>query len=147
DTIRRSYVTAEVRVRLHQRAFRERVLEAYRRQCAFCRLRHEELLDAAHIVPDRDPEGEPCISNGLALCALHHAAFDRLFVGLRPDLVMEVRPDLLREEDGPTLVHAIQGLHGTRIALPRAVEQRPDLERVARRYQRFRESVAGSLAL
>ncbi|MBI2994399.1 MAG: HNH endonuclease [Gammaproteobacteria bacterium] len=75
DAARRSYVTAAVRVRLHQRAFRERVLEAYRRQCAFCRLRHEELLDAAHIVPDTEPRGEPVVRNGLALCTLHHAAF------------------------------------------------------------------------
>lgn len=50
------YVTSTVRVRLHQRAFRERVLEAYRRQCAFCRLRHEELLDAAHIILDAEPD-------------------------------------------------------------------------------------------
>ena len=77
DDARRRYITASVRVRLHQRAFRERVLDAYRRQCAFCRLRHEELLDAAHIVPDNAPEGEPVVRNGLALCALHHTAFDR----------------------------------------------------------------------
>ena len=55
---RREYVTTAVRHRLHQRSFRERVLDAYRRQCAFCRFRHPELLDAAHIVPDTEPEGE-----------------------------------------------------------------------------------------
>jgi putative restriction endonuclease len=120
------------------------VINAYRRQCAFCRFRHEELLDAAHIIPDRDPGGEPRIANGLALCALHHAAFDRFFSGLRPDLVIEVRPDLLREEDGPTRVHAIQGLHGTRIALPRATVHRPDPVLVEHRYRRFRESAASA---
>lgn len=73
DSPRRVYVTAAVRVRLHQRAFRERVLEAYRRQCAFCSLRHEELLDAAHIVPDTEPAGGALVRNGLALCTLHHA--------------------------------------------------------------------------
>ena len=40
---------------------------------ALCRLRHQELLDAAHITPDGDAEGEPVISNGVALCKLHHA--------------------------------------------------------------------------
>ena len=49
--IRREYVTAVVRRRLHQQAFRARVIEAYRTHCAFCRLRHQELLDAAHITP------------------------------------------------------------------------------------------------
>ena len=75
--IRREYITAMVRRRLHQQAFRARVIEAYRVQCALCRLRHQELLDAAHITGDALPEGEPVISNGLSLCKLHHAAYDR----------------------------------------------------------------------
>jgi putative restriction endonuclease len=49
---RREYVTALVKRRGHQRTFRERVVAAYRRQCALCRFRHEDLLDAAHITPD-----------------------------------------------------------------------------------------------
>jgi len=137
DDARRRYITASVRVRLHQRAFRERVLDAYRRQCAFCRLRHEELLDAAHIVPDNAPEGEPVVRNGLALCALHHTAFDRYFVGLRPDYIIEVRADIRKERDGPTLVHAIQALHGNRIVLPRSVLLRPDPKLVEMRYEQF----------
>ena len=136
---RRQYVTTVVRRRLHQRAFRERVLLAYRHQCAACRLRHDELLDAAHIIPDADPEGEPVISNGLALCRLHHSAFDRFFIGLRPDYVIQVRPDLLEEEDGPTLRYAIQGLHGQRIRLPRREGHRPNVERLTQRYERFLE--------
>jgi len=138
SNIRRAYATAEVRVRLHQRAFRERVLEAYQRQCAFCRLRHEELLDAAHIVPDSEPGGEPVVRNGIALCTLHHSTFDRQFIGVRPDYVIEVRPDILTEKDGPTLVHAIQSLHGRRILLPRSAALRPDPDLLAQRYELFR---------
>ena len=59
DIFRRSYATREFRQRLHQSSFRERVLRAYRDQCALCRLRHRELLDAAHILPDAEPGGEP----------------------------------------------------------------------------------------
>lgn len=142
EAARRRYITTVVRARLHQRSFRERVLQAYRRQCAFCRLRHEELLDAAHIVPDTEPSGEPVVQNGLALCALHHAAFDRYFLGLRPDYVIDVRRDVLRERDGPTLVHALQSLHGTRIVLPGRSELRPALALVERRYRRFQEASA-----
>ena len=138
DTVRRKYVTKVVRVRLHQRVFREQVLEAYQRQCAFCRLRHEELLDAAHIIPDSEPEGEPHVSNGLALCTLHHAAFDRYFMAVRPDFVLEVRRDILEEQDGPPLVHAIQALHGARIVLPRRPELQPSKESIELRYERFR---------
>ena len=136
ESARREYTTAAVRQRLHQRAFRERVLKAYRHQCAFCRFRHAELLDAAHIVPDAD-EGEPAVPNGLALCKLHHAAFDRFFLGVRPDYVVQVRPDLLDEKDGPTLVHGIQALHGTRMTVPWKATQRPDQHFLEIRYESF----------
>lgn len=135
--VRRQYATAAVRQRLHQRAFRERVLDAYRHQCAFCRFRHAELLDAAHIVPDSE-QGEPTVANGLALCKLHHAAFDRYFLGVRPDYVVQVRPDLLQESDGPTLVHGIQAMHGMRITVPRRPTLRPAQDLLETRYQKFR---------
>ena len=135
--VRRQYVTSLARRRLHQSAFRERVLLAYRNQCAFCHLRHRELLDAAHIIPDTEPEGEPVVSNGISLCRLHHAAFDRFFLAVRPDHIIEVRPDVLAESDGPTLQHAIQGLHGQPMVLPRGLGEQPDLEFLSERYDRF----------
>jgi putative restriction endonuclease len=116
---RRAYVTATVKLRLHQRLFRERVLEAYRSQCAMCRLRHRELLDAAHILPDTAPQGEPVITNGLALCKLHHAAFDSFILGVSPDYMIQIRPDVLEEEDGPILQHGLKELHGARLLLPK----------------------------
>lgn len=140
--IRREYVTSLSRTRLHQRAFRERVLLAYQHQCALCRLRHSELLDAAHIIPDREPGGEPVVSNGIALCRLHHAAFDRFFLAVRPDHIIEVRPDVLEEIDGPTLQYAIQGLHGQAMVLPKKLAERPAVELLSDRYDRFREVVA-----
>ena len=140
--IRREYITTTAVRRLHQSAFRERVLRAYRHQCAFCRLRHGELLDAAHIIPDAEPGGKPIVSNGLSLCRLHHATFDRFFVGVRPDGTIDVRSDILEEFDGPTLQHAIQGLHDQRIALPRKRVERPSVELLAKRYDRFLEVAA-----
>ncbi len=137
--VRREYVTSVARLRLHQRAFRELVLRAYRNQCALCRLRHSELLDAAHIIPDTEPGGEPVVRNGIALCRLHHAAFDRFFLAVRPDHIIEVRQDVLEESDGPTLRHAIQGIHGQRIILPTKVADRPDVEFLSERYERFLE--------
>ena len=133
---RRRYVTRELQVRLHQRSFRERVLRAYRSRCAVCRLRHHELLDAAHIVPDSEA-GAPRVPNGLALCKLHHAAFDKLFVGVRPDGVIEVRRDILEEEDGPMLLHGLKRLHQTRLHAPRRIADRPDPDLLEIRYARF----------
>ncbi len=135
--IRRAYITATVRQRVHQRAFRERVLCAYRDQCALCRLRHEELLDAAHIIPDGEPDGEPIVPNGLALCKLHHAAFDRQFLGIRPDYVVEVRRDILEESDGPMLLHGLKEMHQLRLHVPRRATDRPSETLLERRYERF----------
>lgn len=138
EEARRSYITATVRQRVHQRSFRERVLQAYREQCALCRLRHEELLDAAHIIPDTEPEGEPVVSNGIALCKLHHAAFDRQFLAVRPDYVIEIRRDILEESDGPMLLHGLKEMHQKRIILPKAPEQQPNPAFLEKRYERFR---------
>ena len=89
-----------MRQRLHQRAFRERVLEADREHCAIYSLRHHELLEAAHIVADSHPEDEPLVSNGLALCKLHHAAFDAHIIGVSPDCRVEVRLECSRKSTG-----------------------------------------------
>ena len=135
--IRREYVTATVRHRLHQQAFRARVLEAYRTRCALCRLRHQELLDAAHIIADAKPEGEPVVSNGLALCKLHHAAFDRHFLAVRPDYLIEIRQSVLEEEDGPMLLHGLKEMHRQPILLPHSEALRPDRGRLEERYEAF----------
>jgi putative restriction endonuclease len=134
---RRAYITTTMRQRLHQRTFRERVLEAYRSQCAFCRLRHRELLDAAHIVPDHIPAGEPTISNGIALCKLHHAAFDSFIIGVSPDYIIRVRGDILEEEDGPVLLHGLQGLHNKKLILPTSQTNWPSPDYLDWRYDRF----------
>jgi putative restriction endonuclease len=134
---RRAYVTGTVRQRLHQVVFRERVIRAYQERCALCSLRHQELLDAAHITPDRDPDGEPVVSNGVALCKLHHAAFDRWFFAIRPDYVIEVRKSILAEHDGPMLIVGLQEIHQKRIIIPRRLTDRPDPARLERRYAEF----------
>jgi putative restriction endonuclease len=135
--IRRGYITANTRRRIHQAAFRERVINAYRKQCALCRLKHDELLDAAHILPDADPEGEPVVPNGIALCKLHHAAFDRFFLSVRPDYTIEIRHDVLQESDGPMLRHGLQGMHGQRIQLPTHMALRPSPALLDQRHRRF----------
>lgn len=135
---RRQYITVTTRQRLHQRSFRERVLRAYREQCAICSLHHEELLEAAHILPDNHPQGEPSISNGIALCKIHHAAYDRHILGIRPDLVVELRTDILKEIDGPMLRYGLQEFHGASLSIPRKMELRPNPKFLEERYAMFR---------
>lgn len=137
---RRQYITTETRQRLHQRAFRERVLRAYRERCSICCLRHQELLEAAHILPDGHPKGEPITPNGIALCKLHHAAFDRHILGIRPDLIVELRLDILEEVDGPMLKYGLQGFQGARLHVPRSPALRPNQDFLAERYSLFQKA-------
>lgn len=139
-TVRRRYATRLVQQRLHQQEFRERVLEAYQRHCAVCRLKRDQLLEAAHIIGDREERGTPTVTNGIALCSLHHAAFDAHLITVRPDYRVEVREDVLHETDGPMLLHGLQGFNGQLIRLPRAERQRPDRERLEARYELFRHT-------
>ena len=135
----RRYVERLTRARLHQRVFREQVLLAYDDRCAICRLRHPELLDAAHIIGDAE-EGEPVVPNGLSMCKIHHAAFDRNLLGVSPDFTVEINRQLLAEVDGPMLKHGLQEMHGTTIQLPRRRAERPDQDRLAIRFERFQAS-------
>lgn len=135
---RRSYLTSHMKVRLHQRSFRERVLTAYQDQCAFCRLKHRELLDAAHIIPDNEEHGDPIVTNGLSLCKIHHAAFDQNIIGITPDYQIKIREDILHEVDGPMLKHGIQELNSQKLILPTHKADWPDRERLEERFQAFR---------
>ncbi len=68
--------------------FRDEVLREYERRCAICnfdvRLKDETFgLEAAHI-RWHSHEGPDDVSNGLALCVLHHKALDRGALGLAP---------------------------------------------------------------
>ena len=114
-----------------------RVLPAYAYRCTVCRLREARLLDAAHIVADGVPGGEPVVENGLSLCSIQHRAFDQNLIGISPDYAVNVHPRLLDEEDGPML-DLLKEAHETRIVLPRQVAHRPDRERLERRFEQFR---------
>ena len=138
DIGRRAYITASVKVRLHQRSFRERVLDAYASQCSLCRLKHRELLDAAHIIGDCEEKGEPIITNGISLCKIHHAAFDTNIIGITPTYLINVRKDILEEEDGPMLKHGLQGLHNSKIILPSKKIHWPDRDLLNERWREFR---------
>jgi len=136
DPIERRYVVRTTRVRLHQDRFRWRVIPAYGTRCAICRLREVSLLDAAHIIEDRDPRGEPAVSNGVSLCSIHHRAFDSDLVGVSPDYEVHVSRRLLDDDDGPML-DVLKGFQGTMIHVPTRTASKPDRERLAARFERF----------
>lgn len=125
------------KLRLHQRPFRAAVLRAYRTACAVCSFRHSELLDAAHIHED-GAGGRPVVTNGLTLCKMHHAAYDRRILGITPDYEVRVDANVLAEVDGPMLRHGIQEFHGQRLmVLPERRAERPDRVLLDERYRAF----------
>ncbi len=136
-TERTSYITQTVLYRAHQRLFRERVIAAYRNQCALCRLRHTVLLDAAHIIGDREEHGDPIVQNGLSLCKIHHAAFDNNIIGINPDYQVLVRKEILEEIDGPMLKYGLQSVNQSKLILPSHSRDWPDRERLEKRFDLF----------
>jgi len=134
--LERRYAVRETRARLHQRRFRGRVLGAYADSCAICRLREMRLLDAAHIVGDSRPGGEPLVSNGLSLCSIHHRAFDEDLVTVSPDYEVHVSRRLLDDDDGPML-ELLKTFHRSPILVPARRACRPDRDRLAARFERF----------
>jgi putative restriction endonuclease len=132
----RAYAERLTKMRLHQPVFRAQVLRAYSESCTICRLKHVDLLDAAHIQSDAEG-GLPVVTNGMAMCKIHHAAYDRGILRVRPDYVVEVREDVLREVDGPMLKHGIQDVHGWNLQLPPRQADHPDRDLLAQRYSAF----------
>ena len=133
----RSYALRMVKARLHQQRFRHDVLRAYRHRCTICALRERELVQAAHIVADPSPEGIAAVINGLALCAIHHLAYDRNLLGIDPAGGVHIAPRLREERDGPMLREGLQGFHGATIHKPRLAAEHPDPDRLAVRFAAF----------
>lgn len=133
----RSYAERVTRQRLHQPLFRANVMHAYERRCAVCSLKHADLLDAAHIIPDHAEAGMPVVSNGVALCKIHHAAYDRNFLGLSPDYVIHINEELMLEVDGPMLKYGIQAMNKRALQVPARPKERPDRDKLAVRYDEF----------
>ena len=80
----RRWAVVETRSALRALDFGERVLGAYKHCCAVCDVQLR-LLDAAHILPVAEPDSTDETANGIALCALHHRAYDRALITFDPD--------------------------------------------------------------
>lgn len=137
-TLERRYALREIKQRLHQATFREAVIHAYNGRCALSGLPETLLIDAAHIISDKDEKwGQPVVQNGIPLSKIHHAAFDAQLIGIDPDYKIHVSIRLLEQRDGPML-EAIKQLNGQLIHLPIRKIDCPDRDRLAIRFDEFR---------
>ncbi len=138
DVPERRYGLRLVRQRLHQATFREAVLTAYGSRCAISGLPEPRLLDAAHIIADKDEDlGQPVVPNGLPLSKIHHAAFDANLIGIDPDFRIHVSEALLSMNDGPMFEYGLKALAGQLIKFPMRARDYPDRDRLAERFERF----------
>ncbi len=129
----KAYATTMVQARLHQADFRKATLSAYADQCAICELRERPLLDAAHIVPDRLPEGVADVRNGLAMCPTHHRAYDQDFLSITEQYKINVDRKRLRHAQSPTTARMLLDFDQRTIVLPRDRDMWPAPEFLRRR--------------
>lgn len=137
DEFQKRYAMREMKQRLHQPAFRARVLNAYGVRCAVCNLQMGPLLEGAHITPDSDASSSTSVRNGISLCKIHHSAYDRAILGIDTSYSIHIRADILKIEDGPMLRYGLQEMHGRNLILPEKEEHRPDLSRLSYRFHDF----------
>jgi putative restriction endonuclease len=77
-TQQRQVVARTINQKAPAAGFQDRILTAYGHRCAFCDVQLN-LIDAAHIVPVSE-NGSDETMNGIALCGLHHRAYDRALI-------------------------------------------------------------------
>lgn len=130
-----------VRRRIHQREFRARVVYAYDSKCAICGLPHASLIDAAHIRPYAEPGGERDVRNGLALCPIHHRAYDTRLLGIDGERRLYTHPTIEAIVDGPVLSSSLQGLTGRRMEFVPRGRSAPDPDRLEVTFKEYLDSL------
>jgi putative restriction endonuclease len=112
-------------------AFRREIMRLYNYTCAACRLRIITLdgktaVDAAHIVPFAASHDDS-IGNGIALCKLHHWAFEYGLILLDDNLHLLVSENF-DEQSPPAFL--LRNLHSSLIHLPTKKPYQPSLQAV-----------------
>jgi putative restriction endonuclease len=92
-------------------AFSRRVKEQYGYKCAVCGAERRSPegvpeVEAAHIYP-KEEDGKDTVQNGIALCRLHHWAFDHGWFTITDDLKVEVIE--IEEVETPEEIKNISG--------------------------------------
>lgn len=100
-------------------AFRQEIMRLYDYTCAACRLRiitpdFKSVVDAAHIIRFAESHDD-VINNGLALCKLHHWAFDEHLIAINDSYNLIVSSGF--EERGHSEL-LLRNMTGKKILLP-----------------------------
>jgi len=114
----------ETQRRARSSAFTESVRGAYDERCAVCGSQRvspagNPEVEAAHIYPV-SMNGRDHVQNGIALCKLHHWAFDSGWISFSDDYEI-----LVKDEQGLNGYDDFSPLEGERLHLPEDEEKRP----------------------
>ena len=116
--IRRSRLVQTMQL-FREARFRPAVLRAYGYRCAVCGY-SLKMVDSAHIIPVADPRSNDNPTNGMALCRLHHAAYDSALLGVQSDFNIIVNPERTAKLADLGRAHGIEDFTA-RLQLPRAI--------------------------
>ncbi|WP_019998900.1 HNH endonuclease [Aureimonas ureilytica] len=118
----RQYAVQETRRALRALDFSSRVLSAYGHRCAMCGIQLR-LIDGAHILPVAHADSTDQTSNGIALCALHHRAYDRSLIAFDEKFKIHFNMErfkILKDAD------RIEGFEAFRDSLPQYIDIPPN---------------------
>jgi len=130
QNIERKTTIVSVSKKLRDASFRKRILTAYNFSCAACGVQLK-LVEAAHIIPANLSNSTDETCNGLALCSIHHKAYDQSLIAINTDYSILTNQDLISEYKSKKLagglVEFTQALRPI-ILLPPAISERPHVE-------------------
>jgi predicted restriction endonuclease len=132
DEDARRRVQREIFARQGQSDFRERLIRAYRGQCAVTGCAVLPVLEAAHLLPYRGKHTN-LVTNGLLLRADIHTLLDYKLLAPEPDTRAIVISKLLAGTQ-------YDEFSGRRIVEPMTIAQRPAAAVLARVWQEFRQA-------
>ncbi|MEI2690955.1 MAG: HNH endonuclease signature motif containing protein [Anaerolineae bacterium] len=102
-------------------------MNAYVQRCAVCGVQLK-LIDAAHIVPVNHDQSTDETCNGLALCALHHRAYDQALLAVSASYTVMFNDNQAEELKRLGLAAGIEEFSKNlrqEILLPKVVAERP----------------------
>jgi putative restriction endonuclease len=128
----RREVVRSIHTKLRESNFRKRVLVAYENRCAFCGVQLG-LVEAAHVLPVSYESSTDETSNGIALCVLHHKAFDSSFITFDTDYKIthnKHKAEHFRQNKLDGGMERFLADIRTHISLPPSIKDRPNREYV-----------------
>ena len=124
----RRYAVAQTRRAVRALDFRARVLSAYEQRCAMCGVQLK-LVDGAHILPVHEYGSTDATSNGIALCVLHHRAYDRGLITFDANYLVRISEHRLDELRAANLDGGLEKFRESLrnvIKVPAELSSRPD---------------------